>query len=163
MKKKKMMPDKNLMHMDGKAVLVYSRGVSGKTNAEVAQDMGIGEETVARYQRDPNHGEYPYDLGLRRISSWQRSVGNDIVAQWVAQQCGGIFVRTGQVSTEATITAQMEIVNKEAGEAVGALLSALKDGDITRAERFTLIKELEDLCRTANEALGVVKRTGKKE
>lgn len=158
MKKNKMVEDKNLMHMDGKAVLVYSRGVSGKTNAEVAQDMGIGEETVARYQRDPNNGEHPYDLGLRRISSWQRSVENDIVPRWIAQQCGGVFVRIDEGGKEANITAHMERVNKEAGEAVGALLTALKDGSINRSERSTLIKELQDLCRTANEALAVAKK-----
>ena len=157
MKKNKMVPDKNLLHMDSAAVLVYSRGVSGKTNSEVAQDMGIGEEAVARYQRDPNPGEHPYDLGLRRIAAWCHAVGNDIIPQWIAQQCGGIFVRTGQAGTEAAITAQMEIVNKEAGEAVGALLSALKDGDISRADKYTLMKELDDLCRTAHEAMATVK------
>ena len=158
MKKNKMVEDKNLMHMDGKAVLVYSRGVSGKTNAEVAQDMGIGEETVARYQRDPNHGEHPYDLGLRRISSWQRSVENDIVPRWIAQQCGGVFVRIDESGKEANITAHVEIVNRETSDVVSAALKALSDGDITRAERFTLIKEFEDLCRTANEALASLKK-----
>ena len=85
--KKRMKPDKNLLHMDSIAMLVYSRGVSGKTNAEVAREMGLGEENVARYQRDPNPGEHPYDLGLRRIAGWRQSVGNDIVPQWIAQQC----------------------------------------------------------------------------
>jgi uncharacterized protein YerC len=156
--KKRTVADKNLLHMDGMAVLVYSRGVSGKTNAEVGRDMGIGEETVARYQRDPNPGEHPYDIGLRRIAGWCQAVGNDIVPQWIAQQCGGMFVRTDQEGKDANITTQMERVNKEAGEAVGSLLSALSDGTISRDERIDMIKELEDLCRTANEALGVAKR-----
>ena len=85
----------DLRHMDHRQILVVSRAHSGLTNAEVAADMGLGEETVARYQREPNPGEHAYDLPLHRVRTWCRAVGNDLVVRWVAQHCGGLFVRVG--------------------------------------------------------------------
>lgn len=47
----------DLRHIDHRQALFMSRGISSKTNAQVAAAMGLGEETVARYQRDPAPGE----------------------------------------------------------------------------------------------------------
>lgn len=160
MKKKLTNTDQDLSHMDHREVIFYSRGLSGRTNAEVARDMGLGEETVARYQRAPNPGEHAYDLQLHRIRTWCRAVDNYIVMQWVAQQCGGVFVRVDRACPEdVNITTQISRVNKEAADVVSRLLADLQNGVVDEAEKPALTKELRELLVAVETALMITEKS----
>lgn len=145
---------RNLKHMNGQEILVYSRGLSGKTNAELAAAMHLGEETVARYQRAPRDGEAPYGLPIERVESWNQANGNCVVNDWIAQRSGGVFTRiTSDSHKKADPADRIQRVQKESLEAIEALIKDLQDGNYSPDGLEAMEKELMDVRRAVDDAI----------
>lgn len=152
--KKRTNNDPDLSAFDARTILEESRLQAGLSNQNVGKRMGLGTETVARYQREPEEGERDYGLPIRRVRIWNQAAGNDLVIQWLCQDCGGVFVRVDGDCTDAgSITQQMGKVSKEAHEAIAAWLKAIEDGEYEASERLSVTKELRDLVMVAQTAL----------
>jgi hypothetical protein len=152
-------------HMDSREVLVVSRSMHRKTNSQVAAYMGLGEETVSRYQRNPNPGEHGYDLPIGRIALWNRAVENDMVISWAAQQCGGYFVKVDAAKREdVSVDVQVSKVLKEASDVLGIWSSAMLDGALQPSEAKRLDSELREVITRAEacrESLSMSVGTGR--
>ena len=149
----------DLSHMNHREVLVTSRAMSGKTNGQVAQSMGLGEETVARYQREPNPGEHAYDLPLHRVRSWCQAVGNDLLIRWLTQQCGGVFAADKIARDPGTHIADIvDLLNHETADVIQQTITSLRDGKMTQEELQRLHKELRDVVEQGNTAMLLAER-----
>jgi hypothetical protein len=149
----------DLRHINARQVLVISRAMSGKTNAEVAEDMDLGEETVARYQRDPQPGESPYELPIGRVQAWNRATGNDLVMRWLAQRCGGVFAQERKTKApDAQIADIVNVLNRETSDVIQQMLMSLRDGKWTLEEVKKLMKELRDVMEQSHGALMAAER-----
>lgn len=145
---------KNLKHMNGHEILVYSKGLSGKTNAEIAAAMHLGEETVARYLRAPREGEPTYGLPIERVESWNHANGNTVVNDWIDQRSGGVFTRiSGTDPKKADVAERIESVHKESMEAIQALIADLQDGNYSPDGLESMEKELLDVRREVDDAI----------
>lgn len=154
--KKKLDANNDLLHMDAPGILQLSRGVAGMTNAEVSRRMGLGEETIARYQRQPGQGEHAYDLGIGKIAAWCEAVGNRYLAKWIAQQCGGVFVFVDKDCPEdMSISGQIKKLNDSTAAVVGHILRSLEDGSMDDAEQAKNVRLLREMLANVESALMV--------
>jgi hypothetical protein len=157
--KNKFNGESDLSHMNHREVIVTSRTIADKTNAEVARDMGIGEETVARYQREPHPGEHDYDLPIRRVRAWNKAVGNNLVIRWLCQQCDGVFAaghETGK--SEVQISDIINKLNRETGDVIQQAITSLRDSKWTAIELKKFLKEVRDVQEMSHTAEAVAKR-----
>lgn len=145
---------KNLKHMNGHEILVYSKGLSGKTNAEIAQAMHLGEETVARYLRAPRDGETSYGLPIERVENWNQANGNWVVNDWIDQRSGRVSVELmSDEHKKADVAERIERVHKESMEAIQALIQDLRDGNYSPDGLEAMEKELMDVRREVDGAI----------
>lgn len=156
--KKRISFDQDLVHMNQREVLEVSRLKAGLTNKQVGIGMGLGEETIARYQREPNPGEHAYDLGIGKVAGWCRTVGNLLVPQWIELHSRREMVFCEDiVGGSASLSEQVRNVNKEANDVIQALL-ADKDGNgIPDEDPNQTLKEAIEL-QTAVDMLVAVAR-----
>lgn len=145
--------DVNLKNLTETEILVHSKTLSEKTNAEIADGMNSGEETVARMLRCPREGEYHYGLRIGKVRGWNRATGNKVVLQWLCQQEGGVFVEIQENTTKEAVAESVGRVNKEGAEVIARLIGALRDGVLSTDEREWIEKELMDLFEAVEGAL----------
>ena len=143
---------------DARTILTESRldtdSVSKLSNDVIAKRMGLGEETVGRYQREPHDGERDYGLPIRRVALWNRAVGNDLVVQWLCHDCGGVFVKVdGESPADMNLVSQVNQMNESSSLVVNKLLKALEDDTLSEAERAGLIAPLRVHLRRVEQAL----------
>jgi len=144
--------------MNVKEALNMARAFSGKTHAEIADEMGIGTETVRRYHTDPT-----YNPPLPRISELNRAYGNDILIQWLARKCGGVFVRIEGVHSPLELQKEIAILTKEFSDVLKVHAEAIEDGKLTNEELNRILKEAEELLIKAAEVVMAVKATKREE
>jgi hypothetical protein len=154
-KKRTIAEAQSLVTVDHKEILIMSRVKAGHiSNAEVARRMGLGEETVARYQRYPKDGEQDFSLPAHRIPSWNAAVGNHLVSEWVAQRDGGLFVRVdAECSEDMNVVSQVGKVNREIADVTDCMLQALADGTMDSNDVNSLLKELLDARKALDETI----------
>ncbi|ADU96018.1 hypothetical protein Theam_0044 [Thermovibrio ammonificans HB-1] len=139
--------------MSVKEVLNTARGVSGRTYSEIADEMGIGTETVRRYHSDPD-----YNPPLPRVPELNRAYGNDILIQWLARKCGGVFIKTNEVRSPAELQKEIAFLAKEFSDVLRVHADAIKDNELTKEELEKLHKEAEELLIKCAEVVFAVKK-----
>ena len=139
--------------MNAKEALNVARAVSGKTHSEIADDMGIGTETVRRYHTDPT-----YNPPLPRIPELNRAYGNDILIQWLSRKCGGVFIRVNGIHSPADLQKEIALLTKEFSEVLKVHAEAIEDGKLTDEELERIHKEAEELLIKAAEVVFAVKK-----
>jgi len=139
--------------MSVKEVLNTARAVSGRTYSEIADDMGVGTETVRRYHTDPI-----YNPPLPRVPELNRAYGNDILVQWIARKCGGVFLRTDEVRSPAELQKEISLLAKEFADVLKAHADAIEDGKVTVEELQKIHKEAEELLIKCAEVVFAVKK-----
>jgi len=144
--------------MNAKEALNIARAVSGRTYAEIADDMGIGTETVRRYHTDPS-----YNPPLPRISELNRAYRNDILIQWLARKCGGVFVRIEEIHSPADLQKEVSLLTKEFSDVLKVHAEAIEDGKLTDEELEKIHKEAEELLIKAAEVVFAVKKATAKD
>ena len=139
--------------MNAKEALNVARAVSGKTHSEIADEMGVGTETVRRYHTDPT-----YNPPLTRIADLNRAYGNDILVQWIARKCGGVFIRVEGVRAPGELQKEMSQLCKEFSDVLKVHAEALEDGKVDNDEALRLAKEAEELFIKAAEFYFAIKK-----
>jgi hypothetical protein len=137
-----------LEQMSFKEALNIDRALSGKTFAELNETTGIPKETCRRYFHDPNYNPNPAVL-----PDLAKAMDSYIAVQWIARQCGGVFVKFEGLERVEDIQAAVGQITVEFGEFQKEHGEAVKDGKITREELQRIGKELEDVLIKAAELL----------
>lgn len=143
--------------MSTKEALNLARAFSGKTYSELADSMGVGTETVRRYHTDP-----VYNPPLPRVPDLNNAYGNDILIQWLARKCGGVFVRITGLRSPAELQKEIAILTKEFSDVLKVHAEAIEDGKLTDEELERIHKEAEELLIKAAEVVLSVKAAKKK-
>ena len=143
--------------MNAKEALNMARAFSEKTYSEIADEMGIGTETVRRYHTDP-----VYNPPLPRVPELNRAYGNDVLIQWLARKCGGVFVRTTGIQSPAELQKEISLLTKEFSDVLKVHAEAIEDGKVTREELERIHKEAEELLIKAAEVVFAVKLAKRK-
>ncbi len=136
--------------MNAKEALNLARFASGKPHSKIAEEMGVGTETVRRYHTDPT-----YNPPLPRIPELNRAYGNDILIQWLARKCGGIFIRAEGVKRPQELHKEVGLLSKKFASVLEAYAEATEGKDKTKLQR--LAKEAEELFIKAAEFYYAVK------
>jgi len=144
--------------MNAKEALNMARAFSEKTHSEIADEMGIGTETVRRYHTDPT-----YNPPLPRVPELNRAYGNDILIQWLARKCGGVFVRIHGIHSPAELQKEISLLTKEFADVLKVHAEAIEDGKITDEELNRIHKEAEELLIKAAEVVLAVKSSRNRE
>jgi len=139
--------------MNAKEALNMARALSEKTYSEIADDMGIGTETVRRYHTDPI-----YNPPLPRIPELNRAYGNDVLVQWIARKCGGIFVRVEDIENPAELQKEIALLTKEYADVLKVHAKAIEDGKLSLEELRSIHKEAEELLIKCAEVVFAVKK-----
>jgi len=147
-----------LEQMSFKEALNIDRALSGKTFAELNEETGIPKETCRRYFHDPNYNPNPAVL-----PDLEKAMDSYIAVQWIARQCGGVFVKLMGLEKVEDIQAAVGQITVEFGEFQKEHGEAIKDGKITKEELQRIGKELEDVLIKAAELLTFINRQLKKE
>lgn len=155
MKKKPKIP--NLRDIPYSKALEIAKALSGKTNEEIAEEMGKGRETIRRYFTDPTYNPPAYlHPKLCKV------LGNNILIEWQSVHAGGHFV---MVNTEedsdvhlelqiAQLTQEFADVLTEDGKA--RLNGMYEDDELSKIE-----KELDDLIKKGEQVKRLVYRKRK--
>ena len=144
--------------MNAKEALNIARAFSEKTYSEIADEMGIGTETVRRYHTDPS-----YNPPLPRIPDLNAAYGNDVLVQWIARKCGGVFVRIQGIHEPAELQKEISLLTKEFADVLSVHADAIVDGKLTQEELKKILKEAEELLIKAAEVVLAVKSSIKEE
>lgn len=148
----------NLKHMSEIEILVHSKALSGQSNADLAEGMDLGEETVARYLRCPQDGERVYGLPIGRLRGWNRAAKNKVVLHWLCQREGGVFVEVDGIGLrKEDVAARVGRLNKETAEAIAALIDMLTTGTASQPGLEQIEKELMDVRQEVEGAIIAVR------
>ncbi len=139
--------------MNAKEALNMARAFSEKTYSEIADEMGIGTETVRRYHTDPQ-----YNPPLPRVPELNRAYGNDVLVQWIARKCGGVFIRVDGIHSPAELQKEISLLAKEFADVLKAHADAIEDGKVTVEELQKIHKEAEELLIKCAEVVFAVKK-----
>lgn len=144
--KKRISIDQDLTHMNQREILEVSRLNAGLTNKQVGIGMGLGEETIARYQREPNPGEHAYDLGIGKVPGWCRTVGNLLVPQWIeVHSRREMMFCEDVVGAPVPLSEKIRLVNKEAADLVSALLKDKDNNGLPDEDPQDILREAIEL------------------
>jgi len=146
-----------LEQMSFKEALNIDRALSGKTFAELNEETGIPKETCRRYFHDPKYNPNPAVL-----PDLCKAMDSYISIQWLARQCGGVFVKLEGLEKVEDIQAAVGQITVEFGEFQKEHGEAIKDGKITGEELQRIGKELEDVLIKAAELLTFINSQLKK-
>lgn len=125
-----------------------AKAISGKTNEEMAEEIGVGHEHVARHFREPN-----YNVSSAMLPALCRAMGNTLQIDWLCVHSGGQFVPfDNHKPADMSIDHQISRVCQEFADVVNVNAIAMMDGQRTDDEINRLDRELMDLIRTAEQA-----------
>ncbi|MBZ8133261.1 phage regulatory CII family protein [Afifella sp. IM 167] len=86
-----------------------------------------------------------------------RACGKPIVATTLAGLLGYELRPRGVSAGGSDLTGHLITINRETSEATGALLEALRDGEITESERRRCLKEIDDAAHALNLAAAALR------
>ncbi|MFP4284154.1 MAG: hypothetical protein ACLFQG_01265 [Desulfovermiculus sp.] len=147
----------DLVRLTAKQALGLAKGISGKTNEEIAEDVGQDYSSVKRYFLESDSGYYPSLMRLPRLCE---ALGNTVLIDWLQAQLDE-NPHPGGIDSENDLLRRMGHLSSELGRVHQAVEEAL-DGpgtDIFSAKRlFSGLIELEmkvrDLRRSMQQASG---------
>lgn len=155
--KKRIPEEQSLLHMSSRDILEYSKLKAQMTNKQIAISMSLGEETIARYMREPAPGEHPYDLGIGKAASWCRATGNLLVPQWIDMQCRRNFAFP-EDQVRMSIADQVRMVNRETADLVSVMLEDRNGDGVPDGDPEKILKELYELQAAVESAVSVVRQ-----
>ena len=126
--------------MTSKDVIKKAIKQSGKSHAEIADDMGYAESTLYNLINDPDRVDF-----VQRTDALIEATENTLVLEWLCAQNCGIFVRNPEVSLCEVDMSIIPRALKEFGESIDAIVEALADGKIDKKEALKIRKEWEDV------------------
>lgn len=139
-------------------------GESDDRLEDVAGDLGVSPSYLSNIMHCHNNAGCPVDALVRLT----RCLGDFTMIQGVADACGGVFLALPDAEAHARpeAIAAARLATEKAAAAVSALLGAIEDGRVTRAE----VAGLEDAVPEAQSAIGQLlkiaaelARTGRRE
>lgn len=152
------MPKINFKDMTFFEAKQLAKLTSGKTNEEIAEEIGVGHEHVAKHFREPK-----YNISAALLPKLCRALGNDIQIEWQCIQAGGHFSRVDRTKPEETdLAIQISQVCRESADVLQTYSQAMLDKSIDQDKRSRIDKELCDLIRKAEECREVLSmKTGR--
>lgn len=127
--------------------------MSAMNYRELSDDTGIPLSTVKRCFTDPAYHPSPPN-----IPDYCQSLGNTVMLEWIAEQCGYYIVKINASPSQKGLTADTSEVIKEAADVMSAFAEMAEDGQFEEAELKAYEAELAQLIASANRALETTKR-----
>ncbi len=137
----------NLKHITFFNAKKLAKELSGKTNEELAEEINMGHEHVARHFRDPH-----YNIGTPMMPALCLALGNKLMIQWQCVQVGGYYGEVDPAKKQdMSVDVQMSCVCKETADVMSTWAATMMDGKRTLQEDHRMDQELSDLIRKADE------------
>lgn len=137
----------NLAEMPFIKVCEIAYAMSGKTYAQIAEEMGCGKETIHRYFTDPTYNPPSY-----KIPKLCQVLGNYLLIEWQCIQAGGHFILNEEIfCNNQTLETQVAELTKEFSDILREDGKARLDGKYNADELNNLEKEIEDLLKKAEQ------------
>lgn len=128
-----------------------------KTNADIAEEAGIGAETIRRYFTDPNY--HPTAPNLPKLCG---IIGNDLMIEWLVIQRGAHMTYISEPDdAEISIQKKMAEVIRETGDVLNAHADAMGEGNYDYDSLSVMEKELHDCAKKVQEAILLIEKIKK--
>lgn len=138
----------NLKALSFTDVKRMARTLCTKSNAQLENETGIPKETIQRFMDDP-----AYHPSAINIPLMCKALGNALMEEWIALQCGGHFIKVQTDSVDdSIIETELSDVMREMSHMMKAHAAGIKDGVYKVDELRATQKELLHIIKEAEEA-----------
>ncbi len=148
MKMKRVLKDVsiNLAGMPFIKVCELAYAMSGKTHAQIAEEMHCGVETIRRYFTDPTYNPPSY-----KVPKLCQVLGNYLLIEWQCINAGGHFILNEEIFCVRNLEAQVAELTKEFSDVLREDGRARLDGKYSGDELSSIEKEIEDMLKKAEQ------------
>jgi len=146
----------DLKSLTAKQALSLAKSLSGKTNEEVAEELGQDQSTVKRYFNENDSGYYP---SLFRLPGVCKALGNTILLDWLYKRVEEDGEHPGGISSDRDLLRKANSLAVEIGDvhrSVDEIIhrSSLEDPERLLAELFAVERKCRAFRKELQEAAG---------